>query len=157
MQINDLVAPISSKTGWLRFLGIVLIVHGVISTLMAIFVSIFQRVVLLQPPLSEAISATQQFSLYTGILLGGVVSLVSVWLGVLLVRSASVGKRYRTSADPNDAAELMNKLGFFVKVVGIATLSWIAVSLFIFLISIPAFIEIAPLWWDTMSRLRRNF
>lgn len=156
MQINDLVEPISSKTGWLRFLGIVLIVYGVISTLMVGLVSLFQQF-FLQQELSELISTTQYISIYSSILVGIAVSLVTIWLGVLLVQSASLGTQFRTSGEPEFASALLDKLGFFVKAVGIVTISWIAVSLFIFLISIPAFIEIAPHWWDTMSRLRRNF
>ncbi|WP_266183381.1 DUF5362 domain-containing protein [Dyella humicola] len=94
-SIKDLSQPLASGKGWMKFVGIVSIIHGALIALSII---------------------------------GLVIAWLPIWMGLLLMRSASAIERAQLSGDADALKESLAKLRTYFVVLGVLILVGIVIS-----------------------------
>lgn len=103
MENYEILQPLINNKAWLKLLGIIAIIQGILTAL-TIFGIIF--------------------------------CWIPIWLGILLLKSASEFEKYEYSDDEEAAASALENLALLFKIVGILAIVGIVLTVFSILLAV---------------------
>ncbi len=125
MEIEDRVVEsmrreVERSKGWMTFLGVIVIIGGILGVLAGIALLIAGMV----GATALGGGALSGVSIFYLIIAG-----ISIWMGVVLIQAGSRGKNFVSSNDPHYLAQMLSKLRLYFLITGVIIIVSIVLSI----------------------------
>lgn|GEM_PF-6145865 len=132
-SIRDLSQPLARRSGWMKFVGIIIIIGAVLNLCSAIFEGIFAGIMASRSGMAFN-AGLQAGSTVVNIIVSG----IYLWMGILVMQSASAIRRAWQNNDENSLMESLGKLKRLFVIIGVMIIAGFALMILFIIIVVAA-------------------